>query len=342
MNQSNGTIKNKNRFLGQLVMVSLFIVFPIIMIFYNGNHALKGILWDGPEEQAELQKQSNIDTIKKLKPIIFGVYDPENHFSSDSIFRVEHLFIYWNNYNRKKLLANALLLKERNIQLFITIEPYALDERNDELFEDILNGNYDTVLLELSTLLNEIGSKVYLSWGHEMDQDLVGRYPWSAAEPKDYINSYRYVVDYLNEAVKNDISWIWSPIVVDDCKKYWPGSEYADYIGMPIYSFPELDKIHYGSIRSFSTIFQYKYNIIKSLEKPIIITEMGITGSLDFQDFWLSDAFVKIWKIPEIEGIFFFYSKDSDGVWGQHVKTPDWRSNDRILRSLVIWLQEFR
>jgi beta-mannanase len=342
MNHLNKTTKGKNRFLSQLVLVSLFIVFPVIMIFYNGNHAVKGILWEGAEEQTAFQEKTNTNPIKKLKSIEFGIYDPENHFLSDSIFQVEHIFISWTNYNRQKILDNASALRERNTQLFITIEPHALAERNDELFEDILHGSYDTILLELGILLNEFESNVYLSWGHEMDQDLAGRYPWSEAEPKEYISSYRYVVDYLNEAVKNDIRWIWSPIVVEDCKKYWPGPEYADYIGMPIYSFPKLDKITYGTIRSFSTIYQYKYDIIKSLDKPIIITEMGINGSLDFQDFWLSDAFVKMKSIPEIEGVFFFYAKDKESVWGNQVETPDWRFNDRILRSLVIWLQENR
>jgi len=342
MNQSSKAQKNQNRFLRQLVLIALFIVFPVIMIYYNGNHALKGVLWKGTEEQTAFQKELTTDTIKKLKSIEFGIYDPENHFSSDSIFHMQQIFISWVNYDRNKLLALALSLKKRNIRPFINIEPWPLDERKDELLSDILQSKYDSILDELCVVLNKVESKLYISWGHEMDQDLISRYPWSASEPEKYINSYRYVVDYLNKQVKNEISWVWSPVVKKGCKQYWPGTEYADFIGMPIYSFPDWDKSYYGYIRDFSTTFNEKYNIIKSLDKPVIITEMGVTGSFDFQEFWLRDAFIKMQEIKALEGVTFFYAKDTPGAWGEHFGTPDWRCNEEMLRAYVNWFKNNR
>jgi len=343
------------------------------MIFYNGSNALNGILWGGPEEKpTRIESVINVDEVQKSikksdskdyivewpisiaydssktevaksnHSIKYGIFDPESHFSMDSIFHMEEMFISWVNYDRNRLIAMALSLKKRNIRPFITIEPWPLDERKDELLSDILLGKYDFILDQLSVVLNEMDSKLYLSWGHEMDQDLVSRYPWSGAEPLKFIDSYRYVVDYLNKEVKSEISWIWSPVVKKGCKQFWPGPEYADFIGMPIYSFPDWDKSYYGYIRDFSTTFNEKYNIIKSLDKPVIITEMGVTGSFDFQEFWLRDAFIKMQEIQGLYGVIFFYAKDTPGAWGEDIGTPDWRCNEEMLRAYVNWYKKNR
>ncbi len=119
--------------------------------------------------------------------------------------------------------------------------------------------------------------------------------------------------------------------------KYWPGDSYADFIGMPIYSFPAWDQMTYGYIRDFKSTFGDKRRFVAELGKPIIITELGVNGSDDFEGFWLHQAFIGLDSQPDLAAVVFFYAKDSDGVWGEKLDTPDWRVNPDLLRGLVAW-----
>jgi beta-mannanase len=140
-------------------------------------------------------------------------------------------------------------------------------------------------------ILSHFTGRIYISWGHEMDQDLTKRYPWSGKDPGQYVAAYRYVHDRINKSQKNNqIYWIWSPVVKKGCEKYWPGDSLVDIIGMPIYSYPAWEKSYYGHIRSFKSWYEEKYGLVKSFQKPVFIIEFGVTGSTDYQTYWLQEA----------------------------------------------------
>ena len=143
----------------------------------------------------------------------------------------------------------------------------------------------------------------------------------------------------METSSNSEISWVWAPVVKEDCQKYWPGDGYVDAIGMPLYSFPSFDQDYFGYIRNFTTVIDEKYTLISQFGKPIIIVEFGVTGSSDFQSFWLNDAFHNFIHYPKLKGIVFFYSVDTPGAWGEKLPTPDWRIHPELITGLISWLQ---
>src|SRR5688572_13431474 len=105
-----------------------------------------------------------------------------------------------------------------------------------------------------------------------MDQDLAERYPWSGADPNEYVAAYRYFVDRIRSQVTTELLWVWAGVLKVGSLRYWPGDEYVNYIGMPIYGFPNWDRRTYGYIRDFRTTFDEKRKIVLELRKPLIIT----------------------------------------------------------------------
>ncbi|MGE3776595.1 MAG: glycoside hydrolase family 26 protein, partial [Pirellulaceae bacterium] len=198
----------------------------------------------------------------------------------------------------------------------LTIEPWPKADIQQPLLQAITAGQYDDNLASLAQSLQALQGPVYLSWGHEMDQDLTRRYPWSAASPADFIAAYRYVVDWLRQRVQTEIRWIWTAVLKEGSARYWPGDAYADFVGMPVYSFPEFDHATYGYIRHFRQTYEDKRKIATQFGKPLCITELGVHGSAEFASFWLHQAFLALDDYPELAMVIFFYSRDSAGAWG--------------------------
>ena len=69
--------------------------------------------------------------------------------------------------------------------------------------------------------------------------------------------------------------YVWSPVGSPGLHQYWPGPDYADYVGLSVYGFPQWDVRHYGRPRSFAEIFSEKYELVKGFGKPVLIAELG-------------------------------------------------------------------
>ena len=332
--------------LWQFLVAILLVVLPVLMILFNGNRAFNGIFWERPQVittgNATFSDQENAVTVemkvRKNAPV-FGVYDPEGRFSADTCFALEQVYISWINFDASALHSRIENIKRQKRIPVINIEPWSKAGKENTLMQDIIYSKYDAEIQKVIKSLTGFTGEFYFSWGHEMDQDLTKRYPWSGADPQKYIATYKYVADKLKAVPGIESKWIWSPVGKKGCDKYWPGAEYADFIGMPIYSYPAWDKSYYGHIRSFKSWYDEKYALIKQFNKPVIIVEMGVTGSPDYQTFWLQEAFNTIKSDPTIEAILFFYTKDTPGSWGANVETPDWRTNPDVIRGLVNWIR---
>lgn len=345
MNTGDKAGSDNKRSLWQLIIAVLLIVFPLLMLFFNSTRAVKGITWKMPETMSaskQQQKKDNAATLpgQKINSPSFGVYDPEGRFIDNKEFGLEQLFCSWINTDTAALRHKIQgIFSDQRIPV-LTIEPWNGPHDKKSLLDDILKGKYDENINKIIKTLALFPGKYYLSWGHEMDQDLTTRYPWSGTEPGSYIKAYRYVTDKFRKNLKNKISWIWSPVGKQGCEKYWPGADYVDYIGMPVYSYPAWDKQFYGHIRSFKSWYEEKYGLVKQFNKPVIIVELGVTGSPDYQTFWLQEAFNDIKVTPSLEMIIFFYAKDEKGSWGKNIETPDWRSNPEVITGLVRWIKQ--
>ncbi|MCB0321696.1 MAG: hypothetical protein KDD60_12290 [Bdellovibrionales bacterium] len=340
---------------------------PFTMIAMNGSKAFYGILAssvgrgserlvvDDYSEELPLRLStevtngdpgaddaSELDTSPAPKgehdnSLVFGVYDPKEEFEQDSSLRLRHIYVSWAAFDRLKLSQLLNEIESRGLEVLLTIEPWPIKSEKTDLLPAILAGDYDSVIDDLAEILSSLNGPVYVSWGHEMDQDLTERYPWSGSDPEQFVLAYRYVVDRVRRQVETELRWIWAGVLKEGSQRYWPGADYADFIGMPIYSYPTWDQKTFGYIRDFRTTFEEKRKVVEKLEKPLLITELGVSGSSDFESFWLHQAFMSLSDYDNLRGIVFFYSKDTEGAWGSKVATPDWRVHPDSIRGLVEW-----
>lgn len=340
-NRSSNTSK---RTILQLVIALLLLILPLAMIIFNGNRALQGIIWRKINEPQSsiLKDQSNeyLKSHQSAQSPEFGIFDPANIFKDNRTLNYEQIYFNWTESNGKTLqLKLEQIILNKRVPVF-TIEPWNGPNDEHDLLTDISKGKYDQNIDRIIKVLSGCSGRLYISWGHEMDQNLTKRYPWSGRDPDQYIQAYRYVQDRIRKVVKNEIRWIWSPVVKNGCERYWPGSDYVDFVGLPIYSYPAWDKSWYGHIRSFKSWYTEKYNLVRQFQKPLIIVELGVTGSADYQTFWLQEAFEYLKNSASVEIVLFFYTKDTEGSWGKDVSTPDWRTDPQIISGLVKWIKE--
>jgi endoglucanase len=65
-----------------------------------------------------------------------------------------------------------------------------------------------------------------------------------------------------------------------------------------------------------------------------------VSGSEDFESFWMHQAFVSLPKCTDLKAVVFHHAKDAERVWGNDVSTPDWRVHPDLIRGLVAWKLE--
>lgn len=334
----------KNRRLGfQLASIALLTLLPLFMIVRNGMDAMTIV--SPPPNDVQQAANSRIASLTRSVPtpatrtsqLRFGIHDPGKVFVKDGCFKIRHVYISWVNFDSEHLTDTLRELETQGYEPLLTIEPWQRDGSNAPLLPSIANGDYDDVIDRVAQSLRVLEKPAILAWGHEMDQDLTVRYPWSGRPPQEYVRAYQYVVDRIRKQMRTKHKWVWTGVMKEGTNQYWPGDSYADFIGMPIYSFPAWDQTAYGYIRDFKATFGDKRRFVADLGKPIIITELGVNGSDDFERFWLHQAFIGLDSQPDIAAVVFFYAKDSEGVWGEKWDTPDWRVNPDLLRGLAEW-----
>lgn len=361
------------RLVTQLGALAVLVLLPLSMLAFNGLNAIRGILADGEDSHSRAEQSpdsADLDLSDEIAlPVAlasrsagektrapssdvareesqedyrvhamqFGVFDPRGEFDDDSELKLRHVYVSWADFDAAELYARAKKIEMRGGNLLLTIEPWPINEDKVNLLSSITGSKYNDVIDELAGVLSKLRGPVYVSWGHEMDQDLTERYAWSGRDPKAFTAAYRHVVDRMREKVSTELHWIWAGVLKQGSLRYWPGDEYVDFVGMPIYSFPVFDQRTYGYIRDFRHTFEEKSAIVKDLGKPLFITEMGVSGSPDFESFWLHQAFMSLPDYPEIAGILFFYAKDTEGAWGSDLPTPDWHVHPESIRGLVQW-----
>ncbi len=301
---------------------------PAVMICLNGYKAINALVWN-KSEQATVMISGEKN--KEKQTLNFGIYDPNNSWKdSSTLWDYEQLYINWLNFDRPIIEQKIKEIQQQGSQAILIVEPWA--KYKTPLFDDIVNSQYNAEIDNINKMIKQFRETVYLCWGHEMDQDLTERYDWSSTDSDGYKAAYNYVYSKLNAA---NIKWIWAPVGNANCNTYWPGDKYVDMIGLPIYSLPDFDYEYYGKIRSFKETFGEKYQLVKEHNKPIFLIEFGVSGSEDFKAYWTREAFDNFNKFPLLKLVVFFNSKDTEGVWGDKYKTPDWSVNQALLSAYI-------
>jgi endoglucanase len=264
-------------------------------------------------------------------PLPFGAYDPAGDFSTDPALTIEHVFLPWEDVSLDSLYQADKYALERKRALMITIEPWTWtrDERNtaDFLLNGITQGYYDSNMRGICQVIGTLQSPVSVRWGHEMETT-DGQFIWSAWKPENYIASFRRMIDICRKEAPK-INVIWSPLGLENAKDYYPGDSYVDLVGISVFGYEAWEKAIIGHARTFTELLTERYNNVKGFGKPVVVAELGYTGTAEYVASWESEVRAARPDMPLLVGAVYF---DQPEVypWPNGFPLPDWRLDKRV------------
>jgi cellulose synthase (UDP-forming) len=266
---------------------------------------------------------------------VLGAYDPDGLLSSVDQIAIEHEFVSWKWADN--LEATITQIRSRGRFPLITIEPDPLGKnglRKASLFNDILEGSYDETIMALAqSISGHTPQPILIRWGHEME--LTGLYPWSQENPEGYIAAYRYFVDFFREKDINNVFWVWSPAGNIGNEKYYPGDDYVDFVGITILADEGWDKrFGINHPRSFVELMNEKYYLAETFDKPIIVAEMGVSGSVERKTEWLKWGFASFDYYPQLWGLVYYNDRNRANPITD--STPDWKITESIFLEALV------
>jgi cellulose synthase (UDP-forming) len=256
-----------------------------------------------------------------------GAYDPQLELA-DQPLNIEQWYVPQHD---PEVLAGALAHAENQRTPMVTIEPWPTNGSTDVL-GDALSGESDVDLRQLARIAAANQPQVVLvRWGHEME--LANLYPWSAQDPARYQQAFRHVVDIFREEGASNVRFVWSPAGNSNALDYYPGDDVVDYVGSTVLEDAGWDADWGLAPQSFDEIFGPRYRLLAPLGKPMIISEMGVSGTPDNQARWLTAAAQSLANYPALVAVLYF-----DDV-NPHVNAvptaPDWHLTGDALSAFV-------
>lgn len=313
----------------KVLTAALLFIPAVFAVVLHGRDAWRGVTWnvtgyDLSPKELICRFFRNCKIEKLPGSINLGIYDPHKNFSDLNFIAIEHFFRDWNVLDG--LDADLRYSSTHRRWPLLSVEPWPKEGADkNALLKDVASGSYDIQIDNLCRLVGTFNQPVFIRWGHEMDV-VDGRYPWGVANSSVYIAAYRHFVGRCRLSAGN-VYYVWSPAGNKELVNYWPGREYADYVGLSVYGFPKWDKDHFAKVRSFEDIFREKYARVVVFSRPVMVAELGVTGGESHQIDWLNEGFRRLSDYPLLKSIVYFNSPDNPNVWGKNYGTPDWSLN---------------
>lgn len=262
--------------------------------------------------------------------LLMGAYDPRMRLFVEPEITIEHLFPDWLTIETGTFAKEFNAAVKRNHDVIVTVEPWKNSPKydNHDVLKKTIEGKYDAYISELYKVISTTNRKVYLRWAHEMEIP-IHRYAWQSQPYTDYINSFRYFINFQKR--KPNILSIWGPAGDRGSVDWYPGDDVVDYVSMAIYGLPDKNITDQDQQESFDAIFQRKSYRMRFLNKPIFISEFGVKGTKSYKKNWLRAAALTINKNKQIFGICYFNLYDNPKVWGD-MKAPDWSISNETFK----------
>jgi mannan endo-1,4-beta-mannosidase len=277
-----------------------------------------------------------------------GVYAPPAPFDMTRLDRYEKIsgrkvsILMWyqpwaHNAHWEFDSATCLAAMRRGAVPLITWEPWNpgpnanyLSEparQPDYQLQDIIDGKYDVYLREWAWEVNRLGAPVMIRPLHEMNGNW---YPWSGTlngnKPEQYVQAWRHIHDIFDKAGADNVTWVWSinresvpDTPANAFAAYYPGDKYVDWTSISGFNWGT-QRANAGGWIAWEKEYAASLAYLKTLNKPIIISEMGSVEQGGDKAAWLTDAYKRIEQHPEIKGVVYFDSTQRGPVDAQ-----DWR-----------------
>ena len=289
--------------------------------------------------------RKNPDSLRNPGQVLLGAYDNntretyepiiELEEAIDTVFPIIHIYTAWgDNPDQRFPLSRVKAIHELGSVPLISWEPWLTDFQADEHPElrprdirdkgglkDIASGVYDFYLEKWVDDYLLFDKPVMLRFGHEMNDPY--RYPWGPQNnaPEDFVQAWKYVVDFFREKGADQVIWVWSPhSAYGSFETYYPGDEYVDWVGV--------GTLNYGTVAnwsqwySFHKIFGNHYDQLTTFNKPIMATEFGSLAVGGNRTIWYQSALCDLPEhYPQLKSVLFFhFNKDNTITY----KTLDW------------------
>ena len=208
----------------------------------------------------------------------------------------------------------------------MTVEPFAASADTTPVLERIVRGQSDDELAQLAHVVQDDGPRIVLiRWAHEMDLNLL--YPWSTSDSALYRAAFRHVVEVFRAEGVTNARWVWSPAGQGNALAYYPGDDVVDYVGLTVLGDAGWDaELGYEPRQSMADILRPRYNTVEATQKPLIIAELGVSGTAAEQAGWLNAAAGALGEFPRLEAIVYFNDRNAANNW--RGDQPDWVLKD--------------
>lgn len=175
----------------------------------------------------------------------------------------------------------------------------------------IAAGAYDGYLTGWAQAAAAYGGPLMLRFGHEMNGTW---YPWSpgagGGSPADYVAAYRHVHDLFRVAGAGNVSWVWSPNIVQGMPTplaaVYPGPGYVDVIGIDGYN-GGTDVPYMGGWRTPQQVFDSTLQALPALAPgvPVILNETGCSEHGGDKAAWITSLFGYL-RTTRVTGVLWF------------------------------------
>lgn len=240
------------------------------------------------------------------EPPLAGLYEPLPSQAQRAGFGFEVMFLDWNDAAAVPRLERFLQRAHRRQRLpLLTLEPFAdrgRAGRSGDLLGDVLAGRHDAELRAIARTLAAHPGVVLLRFAHEMDKP--GQYPWSYRDPGRYRTLYHSVHARMSREGPRNLRWVWSPAGTPQADRFWPGDRYVDLIGISIYASRAWSPDR--SLESFERQVRQKRWLQQRFGRPLLLAEVGVSGSAEDQRRWLREAVASLSRFPEVCGLVYF------------------------------------
>lgn len=260
-----------------------------------------------------------------LGAYIFGLFDETNISEVDKYqnligHRLQFILLFrgWNDFDMEFPTALMQEFASRNIVPIVTWEPWKRDFDNPTLIdtryslEAISLGLQDEYIREWARESRSFGSLYILRFAHEQST-FPGEqswYPWQG-RPDAYVKAYRRIVDIFRDEGAVNVKYMWNPVMFwpETTLQYYPGDTYVDYLGLTVLNHGADGKPEDKRWKRCDEQYTKQYNVVKSIDRPVIVVEFGSTESGGFKGRWVSECIRLMQDNPRLVGLITLENK---------------------------------